>query len=56
MNTTFLTWLTVAAVVGGALLLFLGMPTAEQEGPLVLEAVPCRLLANLPIGNRLRKL
>jgi len=39
MNTTFLTWLTVAAVVGGALLLFLGMPAAEQEVPLVLEAV-----------------
>ncbi len=39
MNTTFLTWLTVAAVVGGALLLFLGMPAAEQEPPLVLESV-----------------
>lgn len=39
MNTTFLTWLTVAAVVGGALLLFLGMPATNQEVPLVLETV-----------------
>ncbi|MCK5246252.1 hypothetical protein KAR02_05100 [Candidatus Bipolaricaulota bacterium] len=39
MNTTFLTWLVVAAVVGGALLLLLGMPTGEQASPLVLETV-----------------
>jgi hypothetical protein len=39
MNTTFLTWLAVAAVVGGALLLFLGMPASNQETPLALEAV-----------------
>jgi len=39
MSTTFLTWLTVAAVVGGALLLFLGMPGSEQATPLALEPV-----------------
>lgn len=40
MNTTFLTWLAVAAVVGGALVLLLGMPTGEDAAPLVLENVP----------------
>ncbi len=40
MNTTFWTWLTVAAVVGGALLLLLGMSADEQTAPLVLENVP----------------
>ena len=40
MNTTFLTWLTVAAVVGGGLLLFLGMPASESAAPLVLENIP----------------
>jgi hypothetical protein len=39
MNTTFLTWMAVAAVVGGALLLFLGMPAADQELPLALQTV-----------------
>ncbi len=39
MNTTFLTWLAVAAVVGGALLLFLGIPGSEQATPLALEPV-----------------
>lgn len=39
MNTTFLTWLTVAAVVGGGLLLFLGMPASEGATPLVLEPI-----------------
>mgnify|MGYP005841426679 CR=1 FL=1 len=37
MNVT--TWLIVAAVVGGALLLFLGMPGSEQSAPLALETV-----------------
>lgn len=40
MNTTFLTWLAVAAVAGGVLLLLLGMPTDEQAVPLVLENAP----------------
>ena len=39
MNTTFWTWLTVAAVAGGVLLLLLGMPTDEGTIPLVLEDV-----------------
>jgi len=37
MNIT--TWLIVAAVVGGALLLFLGMPGTEQPAPLALETI-----------------
>ena len=39
MNTTFWTWLTVAAVAGGVLLLLLGMPMDEGTVPLVLEDV-----------------
>ena len=42
MNTTFVTWLTVAAVVGGVLLLLLGMPASEQTELLVLEEVPAQ--------------
>ncbi len=45
MNTTFLTWLAVAAVVGGVLLLLLGMPAGEQAAPLVLETVPAESVA-----------
>lgn len=48
MNTTFLTWLTVAAVVGGALLLFLGMPGSEQAEPLVLETISAE---STPVGS-----
>jgi len=47
MNTTFLTWLTVAAVVGGALLLFLGMPGNEQAVPLALETVSTEVAATV---------
>ncbi len=43
MNTTFMIWLTVAAVVGGVLLLLLGMPVDEGAAPLVLENVPAGL-------------
>ena len=39
MNTTLWTWLVVAAVAGGVLLLVLGMPTDEGTVPLVLENV-----------------
>ena len=39
MNTTLWTWLVVAAVAGGVLLLVLGMPTDESTVPLVLENV-----------------
>ena len=39
MNTTFWTWLAVAAVAGGALLLLLGLPADEGTIPLVLENV-----------------
>jgi len=39
MNTTFLTWLAVAAVIGGALLLLLGAPVDETSAPLTLEEV-----------------
>ncbi len=37
MNTTFLTWLAVAAVIGGVLLLLLGAPVDEASAPLTLE-------------------
>lgn len=40
MNTTLLTWVAVAAVVGGALLLLLGVSADEQTAPLVLENIP----------------
>ena len=46
MNTTFLTWLTVAAVVGGALLLFLGMPGSEQAAS-ALETVSTEAAATV---------
>jgi hypothetical protein len=39
MNTTFLTWVAVAAVVGGVLLLLLATPASEQVTPLTLESV-----------------
>ena len=39
MNTTFWTWLIVAAVAGGVLLIVLGTPTDEGTVPLVLEDV-----------------
>jgi hypothetical protein len=47
MNTTFLAWLAVAAVVGGALLLFLGMPAGEQPELAVVEAVPVESVAQV---------
>jgi len=40
MSTTFWTWVIVAAVAGGTLLLLLGMPAADEEAPLVLESAP----------------
>ena len=50
MNTTFLTWLTVAAVVGGALLLFLGTPGSEQAAPLALETLSTEEAATVAGG------
>lgn len=47
MNTTFLTWLAVAAAVGGALLLFLGMPAGEQAEVALVETTSAESAAQV---------